>query len=211
MRERRRSRVAAALHATGDEAGRVNASAGGRQGFGALLFALALLSAPLAAQTPPAPAAGASKIGYIDLKRLLDNAPQMIESRQRLEREFAPRDAALKADEKKLADMRAKFERESAVMARADADNQKREIDTLDRAIKRTREDLRTELNTRASAERDRIWAQMNDIVIEYARAQGYDLIVPNPVIYAAARIDITDAVLERLRHTPAAAPGGAP
>lgn len=190
----------------------MNASAGGRQGFGALLFALALLSAPLAAQTPAAsaPAAGASKIGYINLKRLLDSAPQMIESRQRLEREFAPRDAALKADEKKLADQRAKYDREASIMARADADNLKREIDTLDRSIKRTREDLRNELNTRATAERDRIWAQMNEIVIEYARAQGYDLIVPDPVIYASARTDITDAVLERLRHV-SAAPGGTP
>jgi outer membrane protein len=184
----------------------VKASAGGRQGIGALLFALALLPSLVGAQ----PAGGGSKIGYVDLKRLIDNAPQMVESRTRLEREFAPRDAALKADEKKLADLRARYERESAIMARADAETLKREIDTLDRAVKRTREDLRTELNTRAAAERDRIWQQLNDIVIEYARAQGYDLIVPSPVVYANARIDITDAVLERLRHSGAAA-GGTP
>ena len=173
---------------------------GGRWGIGALLLAFALLPTCLFAQAP------AGKIGYVDLKRLIDNAPQMIESRARLEREFAPRDTTLKADESRLASMKQRYDRDSAIMAKADAESLKRQIDTLDRSIKRTREDLRNELNTRAAAERDRIWQNINDTVIEYARAQGYDLIVPSPVVYASPRIDITDAVLERLRRpTPAA------
>jgi outer membrane protein len=190
----------AALPYHGDEAARVNASAGGRYGIGALLLALALLPSLLFAQ------GAGGKIGYMDIKRLIDNAPQMAESRAKLEREFAPRDAALKTDEKRLADLKQRYERDGAIMAKPDAEALKREIDTLDRSIKRTREDLRGELTTRAAAERDRIWQQLNDIVIEYARQQGYDLIVPSPVVYANPRIDITDAVLERLRH-PSAAP----
>jgi len=163
-------------------------------------LALALLPSLLFAQ-------GTGKIGYVDLKRLIDNAPQMAESRAKLEREFAPRDASLKGDEKRLTDLKQRFDRDGAIMAKADAENLKREIDTLDRSIKRTRDDLRAELSTRAAAERDRIWAQLNDIVVEYARAQGFDLIVPSPVVYASSRIDITDALLDRLRHpAPAAA-----
>ena len=176
-------------------------SAGGRYGIGALLLALALL--PLLALAQAAPA---SKVGYVDYKRLLDNSPQMQESRSRLEREFATRDNALKADEKRLTDLKQRYDRDNAIMAKPDADALKRDIDTLDRSVKRTREDLRTELNTRAQGERDRIWQQINDVVIEYARAQGFDLIVPSPVVYASSRIDITDAVLERLRHTPGTA-----
>jgi len=180
----------------------VKASAGGRYGIGALLLALALAFVPslLFAQ------GSTGKIGYIDIKRVIDNAPQMLESRTRLEREFAPRDAALKAEEKRLTDLKQRYERDNAIMAKSDAEALKREMDTLDRSIKRTRDDLRNELNTRAAAERDRIWQQLNDIVIEYARQQGFDLIVPSPVVYANARIDITDAVLDRLRHPPAAA-----
>ncbi len=174
-------------------------SAGGRYSIGALLLALALLPALACAQ------AVNSKIGYVDLKRLIDNAPQMIASRALLEREFASRDSALKADENRLAGLKQRYDRDNAIMAKADADALKREIDTLDRSVKRTRDELRGELNTRAASERDRIWQQINDNVIEYARAQGYDLIVPSPVVYASPRIDITDAVLERLRHLPPA------
>ncbi len=180
-------------------------NAGGRRcGIGVLALALALLPTCLLAQAP------AGKIGYVDLKRLIDNAPQMIQSRARLEREFAPRDATLKVDETHLTSLKQRNDRDSAIMVKADADALKREIDTLDRSIKRTRDDLRNELNTRAAAERDRIWQNINDTVIEYARAQGYDLIVPSPVVYASPRIDITDAVLERLRH-PVPAAGATP
>jgi outer membrane protein len=146
------------------------------------------------------------KIGYIDVKRLLDSAPQMLDARAKLQQEFAPRDNALKADEAKLAGMQQRYDRDAAIMAKADAEGLKREIDALDRSIKRTRETLRGELNTRATAERDRIWQQITDTAVEYAREQGFDLIVPSPVVYASSRIDITDAVLDKLRQNKAAA-----
>ncbi|MHB8680247.1 MAG: OmpH/Skp family outer membrane protein [Rudaea sp.] len=142
------------------------------------------------------------KVGYVDLKRLIDNAPQMVESRTRLQREFAPRDAALKADEARLDTLKTRYKRDAAIMSKADADALKRRIDTLDGAIKRTRDALRNDLNARAAADRDHIWQQINDAVIDYARAHGYDLIVPSPVVYANPRIDITDAVLDQLRHS---------
>ncbi|HSN00429.1 MAG TPA: OmpH family outer membrane protein [Rudaea sp.] len=167
----------------------------------AFALALASLSLPASAQT------AAGKVGYVDLKRLIDNAPQMVESRARLQREFAPRDAALKNDETRLADMNKRYARDAAIMSKADAEALKRKIDTLDGAIKRTREALRSDLNTRAAADRDRIWQQINDTVIDYARAHAYDLIVPSPVVYANPRIDITDAVLDQLRHAKPSAP----
>ena len=179
---------------------RVRAGAGKWQYVSAFALALALLPFLALAQT------AAGKVGYVDLKRLIDNAPQMVESRSRLQREFAPRDAALKSDETRLADMNKRYARDGAIMSKADADALKRQIDTLDGAIKRTREALRNDLNTRAAADRDRIWQQINDAVIDYARAHGYDLIVPSPVVYANPRIYITDAVLDQLRHAKPAA-----
>ena len=172
----------------------MSSSAVARCSLGALALVLALL--PVWALSQPA----AGKIGYVDLKRLLDNAPQMLESRAKLQQEFAGRDTAMKADEAKLAGLQQKYDRDASIMAKPDAEALKRQIDTLDRANKRTRETLRADLNTRATAERDRIWQQINDTVVEYARAQGFDLIVPSPVVYASTRIDITDAVLEKLR-----------
>ena len=144
----------------------------------AALFVLVLLGAgSLEAQ--------GARIGYVDMKRLLDNAPQVLEARTRLAREFSERDQKLKADAEKLA----------------------AEIDALRRGTQRAREQLRDELARRSKEELDKRWPEIYGVVVEYAREQRYDLVVEAPVLYASPSVDITDAVLERLRH-PAPAPG---
>ena len=158
-----------------------------------LTFVFAL-TGHVVAQTPPP-----ARVGYVDMKRLLDNAPQVIAGRQKLEREFAPRDTALKADEKRLEELRARQQRESA--APAAADTLKREIDALDRSIKRNRDSMRSDLKSRSDQELDKSWREINDAVVEFAREQGFDLIVPSPVVFASPRVDVTDQVLERLKR----------
>jgi outer membrane protein len=165
-----------------------------------LALLLVLAFAGMAGAQAPAPA----RIGYVDMKRLLDNAPQVVAGRRTLEREFSARDAALKADEQRLADLR----RKQSTLAKAEADALQREIDALDRSIKRNRDGMRSELKTRSDQELDRSWREINDAVVEFAREQGYDLIVPSPVVYASPRVDITDKILDRLRRaTKATAP----
>ena len=144
------------------------------------------------AQTP-----AAARIGYVDMKRLLDNAPQIVAGRSKLETEFAGRDAALKADEKQLAELRAKA-------GATPGPEQQRQIDALDRSIKRQRDTLRNELKARSDQELDNSWREINDAVVAFAREQGYDLIVASPVVYASARVDVTDKILDRLRRQPA-------
>ncbi len=162
----------------------------------AVLAALALTFAP---SLPAQPAN--MRIGYVDMKRLLDNAPQVVAGRQKLEREFAPRDTALNADELRLAALRSRYERDNALLGREEAEALKREIDALDRSIRRSRDNLRSELKARSDQELDRSWREINNAVVEFAREQNIDLIVPSPVVYASPRIDITDQVLERLKR----------
>lgn len=154
---------------------------------------------PAHAQATPAPSV---RIGYVDMKRLLDNAPQVVASRRKLEREFAAGDAALKADEARAGSLRERQTRDAATMNQAQADALQREIDALDRSIKRSRDTLRAELKARSDQELDKSWREINDAVVEFAREQGYDLIVPSPVVYASPKVDVTDRVLERLRRS---------
>lgn len=166
----------------------------GQHATAACRLAIALALLPLAALAQ-------GKLGYVDMKRLLDNAPQVQAGRERLQREFAARDTALKADETRLAGLKADFERNGALLAKSEADAKKREIDALERSVKRTRDELRTELKSRSDQELDKSWQEINNTVVDYAREQGLDLVVPSPVVYADPRIDITDRVLERLRR----------
>jgi outer membrane protein len=167
----------------------------------ALLLASALLFAPVSGFPVRADAVEATRVAYVDMKRLLDNAPQVVAGRAALEKEFAPRDSALRADEQRLAELQARWSREAAPLDKDTADARKREIDALDRSIKRQRDAMRADLKLRSDQELDRSWRDINNAVVEFAREQGYDLVVPSPVVYASPGIDITDQVLERLKR----------
>ncbi|MFO1505736.1 MAG: OmpH family outer membrane protein [Lysobacterales bacterium] len=168
----------------------------------AVLLALAAVTAPpVPAQSP------AIRIGYVDMKRLLDNAPQVVAGRQQLTQEFAARDAGLKADEARLAEL----EKKRAAATGADSASLQREIDALSRSLKRTRETLRAELKARSDQELDTSWRQINEAVVDFAREKGYDLILPSPVIFAGPRVDVTDQVLDQLRRQYQSTRGGNP
>lgn len=177
-----------------------------------LLAAALVWSASAAAQAPSGAAAASTastttKIGYVDIKRLVDNSPQMIDAKARLTREFAQRDEAIKADDAKLTALKQRYERDNAIMTKTDAEALKREIDASERANKRMKDEARADINARSAAESNRILTLIQDTAIEYARTQGYDLVVPSPVVYANPRIDITDAVLQRLKTLGTAKP----
>lgn len=158
-------------------------------------FALVLVAALTASTVFAQPAP--TRVGYVDMQRLLDNAPQVLAANARLKREFDARDAELTADQARLAELDARI-------ASADADDLaelRRQADALRRTVERTRERLREELRTRSDEEVDKTWPLINEAVADYAREQGYDLVVPSPVVYVSGRIDITDDVIERMRR----------
>jgi len=169
----------------------------------AMAVALPLFCAPTASV---AQEATASRIGYVDMKRLLDNAPQVIEGRQRLTEEFAARDDLLEREEARLAELRRRLQRDRPSLGTDELLRREDEIDALQRAIERNRSQLREELRRRSEQETERAWAEINDAVVEHARSAGFDLVVPSPVIYASARIDLTEAVLAKLRASHALA-----
>ena len=178
------------------------ASAGRCRAVG-LLLACTLASLPWLVATADAQS---GRIGYVDMKRLLDNAPQVAAGREALQREFAQRDTELKVQEQRLAELEERQRREGALLPKADADARQSEINTLRRSIERLRTRLREELGARADEETRQRWGEIQDVVVEFAREGGYDLVVQSPVIYASAAVDITDEVLERLRSKAAAA-----
>ena len=137
------------------------------------------------------------RIGYVEMKRLLDNAPQMGGSSERLQAEFAERDRQLRADQARLEQMQQR-QRDGSADRPASG-----EIEALERRIQRTRETLREELRRRSEQEVELRFQQISEAVADYARANNYDLIVHSPVFYASPAIDITDQVLTLLsqRH----------
>lgn len=155
------------------------------------LLGLAALCAGAVAQEP--------RIGYVDMKRLFEAAPQVVNARESLEQEFSPRNDSLIADEARLERMQAELAEAEDLDAEARFEME-REIRNLERSIERRREDLREELRFRTNSEKKALEETIEVAVEQIAEAGDYDLILTSPVAYASDSIDITDRILEWLR-----------
>jgi len=137
------------------------------------------------------------RIGYVDMKEVLDNAPQVLAGRAKLDQEFRARNDAIELDE-----MRADALELRLQQADMNPDNRtqiERDLRELRRNVTRRKEDLRDELSFRRTEEVQQLEDQINIAVQEIAHRNGFDLIISSPVIYANPDLDITSLILEQL------------
>ena len=153
-----------------------------------LLLGLALSASAAAQQL---------RIGYVDMKQVLDNAPQVISGRAKLDQEFRSRNDAIEMDEMRAEALDLRLQQ--ADMSSDSRIQTEREVRELRRNVSRRKEDLRDELSFRRTEEVQRLEEQINIAVQEIAQRNGFDLIISSPVIYANPNLDITDLILEQL------------
>ena len=137
------------------------------------------------------------RVGYVDMKRILDNAPQVLACRETLDQEFRSRSEAIEIDEfqaKTLEDRLAQGDMSADSSLQAE-----RDLRELRRSINRRKEDLRDELSFRRTEEVQKLEGEINLAVQEIAQRNGFDLILSSPVVYANPDLDITDLILEQL------------
>ena len=138
------------------------------------------------------------RVGYVDMKQVLDNAPQVLAGREKLDLEFRPRNETIEFQERQVQDMDDRLQMgDLGEDARVRLD---RELREMRRNVNRQKEDLRDELSFRRTEEVQRLEDQINQAVQEIARNNAYDLILSSPVVYADPSLDITQLILDQLR-----------
>ena len=137
------------------------------------------------------------RIGYVDMKQVLDSAPQVLAGRARLDQEFRARNDAIEMDEMRAAALEARIQQGD--LSSENLLQTERELRDLRRNVTRRKEDLRDELSFRRTEEVQSLEEQINVAVQEIAERNGYDLIISSPVVYANPDLDITDLILEQL------------
>jgi outer membrane protein len=161
-----------------------------RRIFPLLLTLFVLVAGPATAQQ--------LRVGYVDMKQVLDNAPQVLAGREKLDLEFRPRSETIEFQERQVQDMEDRLQLgDLSEDARVRLD---RELREMRRNVNRQKEDLRDELSFRRTEEVQKLEGQINQAVEAIARDSGYDLILSSPVIYADPSLDITQLILDQLR-----------
>lgn len=140
-----------------------------------------------------------SKIGYVVMDRILQEAPQVIEINKKLEKEIIPRRQELEKIAKQIKDTEAALEKDGLTMAEADRRNKERDIANSKLEFQRKQREFNEDLNLRKNDEFKSFEDRINKAVTGISETEGYDIVLFGPVGYFSKRVDITDKVLRAL------------
>lgn len=163
---------------------------------GRLALALAWVAAAGAGH---AAAAQEIRIGFVDVPHVLDKAPQAEQARARIQAEFAPLDQELLRLQREIRAEEERLVRDGAIMTAEESANLERAILSGKRDLRRRQEEFREDLNLRRNQELQQLQRQVLLAIQAMARAEGYDLVLNEGVLFAGKRVDLTEKVLERL------------
>ncbi|MDD2762290.1 MAG: OmpH family outer membrane protein [Methylomonas sp.] len=147
--------------------------------------------------------AGAShaelKIGFVNVAKVLEKAPQAAKAKSRLETEFSPRDKALNSQMKEIKSMEERMSRDSSVMG--DEERRRLEKDILDkkRDAARAQQEFQEDFNMRRNEELGNLQKRIVEAVRALAKEESFDLLLTDGVIYANDEIDVTARVQQKL------------
>lgn len=156
-----------------------------------------ILAAMLAALALGASAAEL-KVGFVNTERVFREAAPAKRAQQKLEREFAARNAELATLEKKGRDLQAELERDNVTMSESARRDKERQLADISRDFQRKQREIREDLNLRRNEELASVQERATRVINQIATEEHYDLIVQEAV-FAASRIDITDKVIKAL------------
>jgi outer membrane protein len=146
----------------------------------------------------PAAALSETKIGFVNIAKLMEDAPQVKSATRKMEGEFAPREKELVALQKEVKTLEDKLARDGAMMSESQRGKKERDILSKKRELKRAQDEFREDLNIRRNEEMSKLQKKLFDAVVAVAKEQKFDLIVETAV-YASDKVDVTDQVLKRL------------
>jgi outer membrane protein len=161
-----------------------------------LVLGMALLvSVPMAT-------ANEARVAFVNINFIMEQSPQAEAALEALEREFSPRDAELVAERDALRQMQERLERDSEVMGAEQRAELERNFRNRSREFKRAQDMFSEDLNARRNEELGRLQRLVQNVILELAQQERYDVVVTERnVLFASERINITETVLEKLRE----------
>jgi len=138
------------------------------------------------------------KIGFVNTERVFREAAPAKRAQQKLEREFAARNAELAKVEKQGRDLQVELERDNVTIPESARREKERQLADISRNFQRLQREIREDLNLRRNEELAAVQGVATRIINQIAEQEKFDLIVQEAV-FASTRIDITDKVIRAL------------
>ena len=160
-----------------------------------VLSALGWALTPALAQGPPA-----TRIGYVDLQRILARSQAGVQAREQIETEKAAMQKQVDGQRGDFEKLRDELEKKGQLLS-ADARREKQEaLERKTRDIRRLVDDLEKELQKKEQTMGAKILRDLEGIFTRVGKEKGYALIVERRqagVVYGAPDVDVTEEVIK--------------
>ena len=152
------------------------------------------------------PAWAELKIGVVDYGRLVEESPQAKSALDSIRTEFTPRQRDLQSQQASLKAKEDRLQKDGATMSQDQRTSAEKDLRDGYRELQRKQSEVQDDFNARRNEEMSRLQKTLIEQVRIYAKAQNFDLVIADGVIYTTPTIDITPAILAQLKADPGAA-----
>jgi outer membrane protein len=140
------------------------------------------------------------KIGFVNSDRVLREATLAKAAQTRLESEFSKRQKEGEDAATKLKAAADRLDKDAPTLGEAERNRRQRDLVEQDRELQRKRREFQEDLNQRKNEELASVVERANKVVKQIYDTEKFDLILQGDVVvFASARVDITDKVIKAL------------
>ena len=113
------------------------------------------------------------KVGYVQVDKILQEAPQTAESGKKLEREFSPRSQELDRMAKQIKELETALDKDGLTITEAERRNKERDVQNIKIEFQRKQRELREDINLRKNEELGSLQDRINKAVQSVAKAES--------------------------------------
>ena len=153
----------------------------------------------LGTETALAQTANGTRVGFVDIQRVLARSAAGMAAREQLEKEKAVMQKQVDAQRAELEKLRDEIEKKGQLLS-ADARREKQEL--MERKVRDARrlvDDLQNTLQKKEEAMLGKVLQDLGGLIQKVSKEKGYTLVLErqrSSVLYAAAEADLTEDVI---------------
>lgn len=144
--------------------------------------------------------ADGTKIGVVDLQKIMQTSVQMKAIQDKLEKEFKPRRDKLVSMEEELKKDMEKFKRDSSVLSQAKRKELERKIVTTQQQFEREGQQYQQELSTAHNEAMEDFYNKIRAAIAKVAESDKYDIVLQKDAApFSADKLDVTARVMKEI------------
>ncbi len=144
--------------------------------------------------------ADGTKIGVVDLQKIMQTSSQMKIIQEKLEKEFKPRRDKLVAMEDGLKKNMEKFKRDTAIMSQTQRKELEKQIVGTQQQFEREGQQYQQELSTAHNEAMEEFYNKIRAAIAKVAESEKYDLVFQKDAApFSVEKLDVTAKVMQEI------------